>query len=132
MPSDLDGLPSYPLADALAAGVPPYVREDARRAAGLWLTVPDGPPVRFLLSWPTDRGNRGEWHAKRSHKGRTLSGYAGGHAPRGGGVAGLSAAGIRRALDGLDRQEARWASGEAQPKRWRLCRCCGREYPVRD
>ena len=122
--------PSYPLADALAWGVPLHVREDARLAGCIDLTREDGPPVRFLHSAAWMR-NRGEWTAKRSWKGRTLTGYAGGHAPRGGGVAGLSDDGVRRAIAGLDRQERRWATGAAQRKtRGPVCPTCGRLAPL--
>lgn len=123
-------VPSFPLADALMWGVPPDVAEDGRLAGRLDLTRPDGSRVRFLWDgWPP--GPRGTWVAKVSHKGRTLTGYAGGHRPRGGGVAGLSRAGVRRAVDGIERQRARWDSGEAQPKRrYPCCSACGRPLPL--
>lgn len=119
---DLDELPTYPLADALAAGVPPGVHIFARRAGGLRLTRPDGSHVRFTLMHPNWNRNGGTWYAK-GHAGRaTFTGYAGGDRPRGGGVPGLSAAGIRRALDGIERQRARHLAGVERTR----CVCCGR------
>ena len=123
--------PNYPLSDALASGVPFDVAEDARRSRRLYLTRLGAEPVRLLWeSWP--RGPGGTWYAKRSWRSRTLTGYAGGHRPRGGGVPGLSADGIRRALAGLDRQQARWQSGEARRRVYRPCPSCGRPLPLAD
>ena len=126
---DLD-VPTYPLADALAWGVRPDVAAEAHHAGRLHLTRPDAPPVRFILDrWPP--GPRGTWTAKGQHRGRTLTGYAGGHRPRGGGVAGLSAEGVRRAVAGIDRQRSRWASGAARPRPpEHPCPTCGRPLPL--
>lgn len=135
-PDPLPGPPpaaEYPLGEALRSGVPASAAEYARRVGRLHL-IPDpdsdgdgpngdGSPVVFLLDfWPPRP--LGTWTAKRHRGRRTFTGYAGRHRPRGGGVPGLSAAGIRRALDGLDRQEARWKG--PGPDR---CPCCGRWKP---
>lgn len=128
MPDALDVF-TYSLDYALDFGVPDYLAETARDCGGIDLTRDDGTAVRFRFdAWPP--GSRGAWYAKRHTGGRTFTGYAGGHAPRGGGVPGLSPEGIARALAGLDRQEHRWASGEAKPRdRGPVCPSCGRLAP---
>lgn len=125
--------PTYPLADALRWGVPAEVSDSVVRREGysgwLSLTRSDGPPVRFYWDgWPPGPG--GTWYAKGTHRGRTLTGYAGGHRPRGGGIAGLSAEGIRRALDGIERQREGWESGRSRRRVYRPCPTCGRPLPL--
>lgn len=112
----LRAVPSYPLADALAWGVPPSVRGPAHVLGRLDLTRPDGPPLRLALWHRYWKRNGGAWYAKERRNGRSLTGYAGGHAPRGGGRVGLSAEGIAAALAGIDRQDR-----GPRPR----CSCCG-------
>ena len=98
-------VPHVPLAVALRQGVGDHDRIKASLADRIVLTDADGEPAVTLYlrcrHWP----NGGEWYVKRHVDGRSLTGYAGGHRPRGGGVAGLSAEGIARALAALDRQQ---------------------------
>ncbi len=111
----------------LADGVPPWMLATARQLGRLDLTTADGTAVRLLHeAWPPGPG--GTWYAKGRENGRTFTGYCGGHAPRGGGVPGLSAEGVRRGVEGVERQAKRWASGEAKPRvRGPVCPCCHRE-----
>jgi hypothetical protein len=107
-----DPVMEYPLQEAVEEGVLPILWPEAKRRARLDLTDDDGTRVPLILT------PYGDWHAKRYTGGRTLTGYAGRHAPTRGGVPGLSAEGVRRAVDALDAQEAGLPA-------YRACPTCG-------
>lgn len=100
---------------AATKGIPLHWWPRAQLARRVLLTDRHGKTAVQLRMTPA-----GRWYATDYRDGKTVNGYAGYHSPRRDGVPGLTALGIQRAVEAMDRQTA----GPAP-----CCTECGRRLP---